>query len=150
MNTCDNLHNIFKAMGYFKKPQWNISAIANLRGGLQVLLGMICVFNAQIYNWDPRPNILLHLMVSSAMGIFGFLSTTYTKTNAKQVRPRSSRTMWHFTRYLHTHSDCSRCKWHWHKQLRNNDYFDYEKKPKDIHFEPRIPKVLDLHCISVV
>ena len=41
-----------------------------------------------------------HVMVSSAMGleleVFGFLSTTQAKTNAKQMCPWSSHTVWCF------------------------------------------------------
>ena len=58
------------------------------------------------YMVDPRPLIPPRVVTSSAMGlelgVFGFLPTTYVKTNATQMRPRSLRAVRRFTRvYLH-------------------------------------------------
>ena len=56
----------------------------------------------QIYPRDPRLPIPSRVMASSAMGlnlgVFGFLPTTHAKTNAKQMRSRSSRAVRRFTR----------------------------------------------------
>ena len=37
------------------------------------------------------------------LGVFGFLPTTYAKTNAIQMRPQSLRAVWHFT-HVHIHA----------------------------------------------
>ena len=77
-------------------------------------------------------------MASSAMGlnlgVFGFLPTIHVKTNTKQMRPRSSRTMRHFNVCLSLRSDRSRCRWHTH--LKNHIYFDYGKNPNTLILAP--------------
>ena len=94
-------------------------------------------------------------MASSAMGlklgVFGFLPTTHAKTNAKQMRERSSRAVRRFTRvYLHA-ADRSRCRWHTH--LTNHGYFDNGKNPKTPNLSPmpglKWRRFWDLLCISV-
>ena len=45
--------------------------------------------------------------------------------NAKPMRPRPSRALWHLTFVLSSRLDHSRCRWHMH--LTNHCYFDYRK-----------------------
>ena len=67
-------------------------------------------------------------MASSAMmelqlGVFGFLPTTHTETNANKMCPQSSRALQHFTRvYLHPQRAA-------HTHLANQGYFDRWKNP---------------------
>ena len=87
--------------------------MANLtwKGSMLLLLRIFqffswgCLCLPQIYKGDPRPRILPHVMASSATGLkLGscFLPTSHAKTNAKQMHPRSSRTVRHFAHvYLH-------------------------------------------------
>ena len=74
-----------------------------------------------------RPCIPPWVMALSGMGlkfgIFGLLPTTHAKTNSKQLCPRSSQAVWHFTQV--SRSDRSRCRWHTHQT--NHGYFDYGK-----------------------
>ena len=96
------------------------------------------VYGPQIYKGDPRLRIPPRVMASSAtglkLGVFGFLPTTQAKTNAKTMRPRSLRTMQHFTRVSFSSSNCSRCRWH--TQLTNHGYFDHRKNPKTPNLSP--------------
>ena len=83
----------------------------------------------QIYTRDPRPPIPLRVMALSAMGLFGFLLTKCAKTNAKQMRPRSSCAMRRFTRvylYAQTAVDASDEPW----------VFWLREKLEDPQFEP--------------
>ena len=67
------------------------------------------------------------------LGVFGFLPTTYAKTNAIQMRPRSLRVAV-FYACLSSRSSCSRCRWHTH--LTNHGCFDYGKNPKTPNLSP--------------
>ena len=55
------------------------------------------------------------------LGVFGFLPTTHSKTNASTIFTHRAA----FYTCLSSHSDRSRCRWHTH--LMNHGYFDYRK-----------------------
>ena len=85
----------------------------------------------QIQKGDSRTPIPLRVMASSAMelhlGVFRFLPTTHTETNANKIRPRSScREAFHTC--LSSFSD--------HTQLRNHGYFDHEKNLNTPNWSP--------------
>ena len=90
--------------------------------------------------------------LSSAMelkfGVFRFLPTTHAETNASKMRPRSSRTMQHFTCvYLHTQTAV-------HTYLMNHGYFDCGKNPNTPNLSPlpgyRWCRFWDLWSISAI
>ena len=64
------------------------------------------------------------------LGVFGFLPTTHTKTNAKQMRPWSWGTVKHFTRaYLHVQTAV-------HMHLMNHSNFECRKNLNTPNFSP--------------
>ena len=87
------------------------------------------IATAVLSNNMHRPPIPPRVMVSSAMGlklgVFRFLPTTHTKTNAKQMCPLTLCAVQHFTPCLSSCLDCNRCRWQTH--LTNREYFDYGK-----------------------
>ena len=70
------------------------------RSGISIVYLWQCT-PSQIYTRDPRPPIPPCIMVSPAMGlnlgVFGFLLTTRSKTNAKQMHSLSLHATWLFT-----------------------------------------------------
>ena len=92
------------------------------------------MYPPQIYKRDPRPRTPPRVMASSAMelqlGVFGFLLSTHTETNANKMRPRSSRAVGRFTRvYLHAQTAV-------HMHLTNHGYFDRGKNPNTPNLSP--------------
>ena len=76
--------------------------------------------------------LLSHLM-GLKLGVFGFLSTTQSKTNAKQVHPGSSHTLRHFTCfYLHAQTALDA------GNRTNPSYFDDRKTPRQFELHDRI------------
>ena len=75
--------------------------------------------------FSSRPPIPLY-MASSAMGLklglFRFLPTIYTKTDASTIFVHCVP----FCMCLSSSSNCIRCRWHTH--LRNHGYFNYRNK----------------------
>ena len=81
-------------------------------------------------------------------GVFRFLLTTHTKTNAKQMHPQSLSVVRCFT-CLFSRLDCSRCRWHTH--LTNYGYFDYAKtEAPPLIWAPRQDKTDTCSGISIV
>ena len=90
------------------------------------LVGMLCGYTTDKGECKSRiPSLVMALSAMGLkLGVFGFLTTTHTETNAKQMHPRFSAPRAVFFACLSSCSDCSSCRLHTHL---NHGWFDYGK-----------------------